>query len=100
MTTIIKSASRPVSPLAIALSALARTYRAATAFTVTVRNRWQLKQLHDLDDHLLADIGLTRADLREAAEMPLLSDPSVRLSLIARGSDPVHDVILPRRRGP
>jgi uncharacterized protein YjiS (DUF1127 family) len=38
------------------------------------KNRRQLKDLTDFDEHMLADIGLTRHDLREALELPFSSD--------------------------
>ncbi|MCM5559123.1 DUF1127 domain-containing protein [Pleomorphomonas sp. JP5] len=79
-----------------------RTYAAAfvTTFTTLVRaaaertasvakimvNRWMAKQLCDFTDHELADIGLTRYDLRVALDGPLHADPSLRLAAIARGN--------------
>lgn len=66
------------------------------------RNRRQVRRLDELDDHLLFDIGLTRADLREACMTPLHLDPTLRLALMvhqsrARGSVPAAR---PTRRRP
>ena len=41
--------------------------------------RRQLKQLTDLDDHLLADIGVTREDVRWALDLPFPHDPGIEL---------------------
>lgn len=40
-----------------------------------VKNRHRAAMLAQLDDHLLADVGLTRADLDDANRMPLWRDP-------------------------
>ncbi len=74
----------PVRPAAAAeLMAKARlVVRAFAAVWTVMRNRRAVGALDDLDDHLLADIGLTRADLREAYDTPLLVDPSLRLAAV------------------
>jgi hypothetical protein len=41
--------------------------------------------LADLDDRMLADIGLTRTDLRDACSEPLWRDPT---SMLARRGRP------------
>jgi uncharacterized protein YjiS (DUF1127 family) len=41
-----------------------------------VRNRRAAAGLAGLDDHMLADIGLTRSDLRDAYAEPLWHDPT------------------------
>jgi uncharacterized protein YjiS (DUF1127 family) len=66
-----------------------RLRRAARALAETVRalaNRWLAKDLCDLSDYELADIGLTRADLARAFDLPLASDPSRHLNEVARSS--------------
>jgi uncharacterized protein YjiS (DUF1127 family) len=43
-----------------------------------VKNWWKrrsLRKLEDLDDHMLMDIGLTRAELIYAQKLPLEVDP-------------------------
>ena len=56
--------------------------RAIAATWTVMKNRRRLRALGDLDDYLLADIGLTRADLRDAYAAPLLVDPSLRLAAV------------------
>lgn len=36
--------------------------------------RRQIRTLTDFDDHMLADIGLTRGDVRETLELPFSTD--------------------------
>jgi uncharacterized protein YjiS (DUF1127 family) len=48
---------------------------------VAIKHRRELAHLADLDDHMLADISLTRSDLRDAYSEPLWRDPT---SLLAR----------------
>ena len=45
-------------------------------FLVGVKHRRELSRLADLDDHMLADIGLTRSDLYVAYCEPLWRDPT------------------------
>jgi len=48
--------------------------------------RRMLRQLRDLDDYLLADIGLTRDELSAAMRLPLTVDPVWELSRKGRHS--------------
>ena len=55
-----------------------------------VRQAWQawnsrraIAPLTEFDDHMLADIGLTRSDLREALDLPFGSDPGRELQFRA-----------------
>jgi uncharacterized protein YjiS (DUF1127 family) len=48
---------------------------------VAIKHRRELAHLADFDDHMLADIGLTRTDLRDADAEPLWRDPT---SMLAR----------------
>ena len=43
------------------------------------RKRRQLRQLEDLDDHVLMDIGLTRDELISAQRVPIGVDPLMDL---------------------
>jgi uncharacterized protein YjiS (DUF1127 family) len=43
------------------------------------RNRREAKALAGLDRHMLADIGITRADLRDAFSEPFWEDPTALL---------------------
>lgn len=51
----------------------ARVFRAA-------KNRHSASMLARLDDRMLADIGLTRSDLRDAYAEPLWEDPTTMLA--------------------
>jgi uncharacterized protein YjiS (DUF1127 family) len=44
------------------------------------RNRRVARQLAGLDRHMLADIGVTRADIRDAFSEPFWEDPTARLN--------------------
>ena len=50
--------------------------RAAWQIVVVVKHRRELSRLADRDDRMLADIGLTRSDLRAARSEPLWRDPT------------------------
>jgi uncharacterized protein YjiS (DUF1127 family) len=43
---------------------------------VVIKHRWALTRLADLDDRMLADIGLRRSDLHAASCAPLWLDPT------------------------
>ena len=58
----------------------------------TFRHRRQAASLAGLDDRMLADIGLTRGDLRDAYSEPLWRDPTV--ILVSRA----HERRINRRR--
>ena len=60
-------------------------------------NRWMAKQLCDFTDHELADVGLSRSDVREALDGPLHADPSLRLAAIARGNSVNMNSVVARR---
>jgi uncharacterized protein YjiS (DUF1127 family) len=57
-------------------------------------NRRDMQVLAGFDDRMLADIGLTRGDLRDAIAEPLWRDPSHMLVIRSR------ERRLARRRGP
>jgi uncharacterized protein YjiS (DUF1127 family) len=72
---------------------LERTY-VFPALRRTVRNwlkRRKLRKLEELDDHMLMDIGVTRAELVYAQKLPLDIDPigevgrQARLETYSRG---------------
>lgn len=62
---------------------VARMGERAQAFFVSITRRRQIEALGALDDRMLADIGVTRADLEEAARWSLWGDPGERLAEIA-----------------
>ncbi len=49
-----------------------------------LRNRRATGHLHELDDRQLADIGLTRNDVRDATMSAFFEDPSRHLTRAAR----------------
>lgn len=49
-----------------------------------VRHRREAAQLLEMDDHKLADIGLSRSDVIHALNGSLLHDPTRELSRLAR----------------
>lgn len=66
-------------------SVFARFRRDATQFVRTWRNRSALNRLHDLDDHMLLDIGLRREDVRNALISSYYwADPDMHLTITAR----------------
>jgi len=65
------------TPLARALAILAgRARRGLKQLVEKVKNRHDAMRLAELDDRMLADIGLSRSDLRDAYALPLWRDPS------------------------
>jgi uncharacterized protein YjiS (DUF1127 family) len=60
-------------------STVAAFTRGAWQFVVAVKHRRELRRLIDLDDHTLADIGLTRSDLHAALSAPPWRDPTSML---------------------
>ncbi|MDR6756273.1 uncharacterized protein YjiS (DUF1127 family) [Mycoplana sp. BE70] len=70
------------SPVA---SVLAGLRMSATRIVRTWRNRSALNRLHDLDDHMLLDIGLRREDVRNALISSYYwADPDMHLTITAR----------------
>jgi uncharacterized protein YjiS (DUF1127 family) len=64
----------------------------AHAFIQTLKNRRDAATLAGLDDRMLADIGLTRGDLRDAYSEPVWRDPTA--ILVSRA----HERRINRRR--
>src|SRR5437762_3187629 len=65
------------TPVARALAILAgRARRGLKQIAEKVKNRHDAMRLAELDDRMLADIGLSRSDLRDAYALPLWRDPS------------------------
>ena len=69
-----KSAAEPLGRVIFAVAALVtmRLRRLAAVF----QNRHDAAVLQGLDDRMLADIGLTRRDVREAFNEPVWRDPT------------------------
>lgn len=91
MTTIefASETSRITTRPAVAtrvVNVLANSYRAW-------KNRRAFYRLGEMSDAELADIGLTRADLHVAIDVPFGSDPTVKLRAIATERvDTVEDI--------
>jgi uncharacterized protein YjiS (DUF1127 family) len=66
--------------LSAAIAVAAALTRGAWHLVVAARHRRRLSPLADLDDRMLADIGLSRSDLRDAHSKPLWQDPTSTLS--------------------
>ncbi|WP_036838799.1 DUF1127 domain-containing protein [Pleomorphomonas oryzae] len=79
-------------------TSLVRAAAERTGFVAKIMvNRWMAKQLCDFTDHELADIGLSRFDVREALDGPLYADPSLRLAAVAHGNSVnMNSVVLHR----
>jgi uncharacterized protein YjiS (DUF1127 family) len=78
------SANIPVLP--IAGGALVRAFASLLALVTywlkamaRARHRRQASQLAGLDRHMLADIGINRADVRDAFSEPFWEDPTALL---------------------
>jgi len=77
MTSKTKASQTALRQLA---GTLAQTISNLVAhFAQVWRHRRDLDQLARFDDHMLADIGLTRSDLRDAMAEPRWRDPSALL---------------------
>ena len=46
-------------------------------------NRRRIASLTEVDDHLLADLGLDRDDVRRALDLPFAQDPALELQRVA-----------------
>ncbi|MGL4241415.1 MAG: DUF1127 domain-containing protein [Beijerinckiaceae bacterium] len=60
--------------------------RAAHRIAAALKNRLQVRELYELDDRSLKDIGLMRTDVSAALDLPLHRDPSLHLVDVAGGS--------------
>ena len=72
----------PFAPIGHSIAALAM---GVWRLVVAIKHRRELAHLADLDDRMLADIGLTRTDLRDACSEPLWRDPTSMLARRAGG---------------
>ena len=80
MTAITETSKSIAAPVAQGLIALAGiVVRRLREFAVSAKHRHDAATLAGLDDRMLADIGLTRGDLRDAFAQPLWQDPTVVL---------------------
>lgn len=66
------------------VSTVVAVLRRAAGFSRALKQRRELRRLADLDDRMLADIGLTRHNLISALAEPLSVDASESLAAMAR----------------
>ena len=66
-----------------AVAVVTRVASGIRSFLRAIFNRGEAVRLHDLSDHQLADIGLTRTDLVVAMRAPFGVDPTVELAALA-----------------
>jgi uncharacterized protein YjiS (DUF1127 family) len=64
-------------------AAMAKFVKGVKAVGVSLSRRKAIQSLGELDDRMLADMGLTRSDLRVAAQWSLWADPTDRLAELA-----------------
>ena len=81
MAAIDHFAPAQASALACAVAALVSGVRAISR---ALKNRRDANRLAGMDDRMLADIGLTRSDLRDAYAQPMWRDPTDILAGRAR----------------
>src|ERR1043166_4611771 len=77
VTSLTIAAAKPAVRVLAALAA--RAMRKPKRVGRALKNRHHAMALARLDDRMLADIGLTRADLRDAYSDPLWKDPTETL---------------------
>jgi uncharacterized protein YjiS (DUF1127 family) len=96
MTRIVGSGAQG-STFTLALLGVAM--RAVTGFATALKNRRAVRELNDLDDRALKDIGLMRTDVTAALDRPLHLDPSQHLVAVAGygrgGRTPVKPAVAP-----
>lgn len=81
MPAILALVTSAAAPPGRALAALGGgLWRAARRVAQRMKNRRAADRLAALDDRMLADIGLTRSDLRDAYAEPLWHDPTDMLA--------------------
>ncbi len=71
----------PMIPLPVAVVALAVAgVRRIGSMIVAHRHRKSIMDLNGMDEHMLKDIGLSRADVQAALAEPFYRDPTSRLA--------------------
>jgi uncharacterized protein YjiS (DUF1127 family) len=89
-TSLFTERSRSIGPS----SSIAALARGARRIVVALKHRRELALLADLDDRMLADIGLTRSDLNAARSEPLWQDPT---SIAAAHPDRIREWVMSHR---
>lgn len=78
------NASGPAAPVS-ATAMLLTAARTLGRLVKVLNNRREVNSLREVDDRILKDIGLTRADVEGAMSVPLYQDPSSLLIEQAAG---------------
>lgn len=76
----LERVSTPRGLVGLALEGLATLWRTADELYTQVENRRGVRALLELDNSLLRDIGVTRDEVRRAANLPLNSRAGEELS--------------------
>lgn len=84
MTVLTDRQSFSRGVLAAVRSASFEGLARAKAFASTLTRRKAIYDLSRLDDRMLSDMGITRADLAEASRWSLWGDPTDRLAEVAQ----------------
>lgn len=72
--------ARNGGPLRFALTAGLSLWRAAERLYNEMRNRHAMEHMLELDDALLRDMGVTRADVRRAMHLPIVESAGENLA--------------------
>jgi uncharacterized protein YjiS (DUF1127 family) len=83
--------NRPAAFFAPVVHAVAGLAKGIGRIVVAIEHRRELARLSDLDDRMLADIGLMRTDLRDAYAEPLWREPTSILARRAAERDALAD---------
>lgn len=73
---IVTKENITASPFALIGHAVTAIAMGVWRLIVAIKHRRELAHLAEFDDRMLADIGLTRSDLRDAYFEPLWRDPT------------------------
>jgi uncharacterized protein YjiS (DUF1127 family) len=94
-TSLFTEPSRSIGPSSSIGRTAAALARGARRIVVALKHRRELALLADLDDRMLADIGLTRGDLHAARSEPLWQDPTE--SIAAAHPDRMREWVMSHR---
>ncbi len=97
MSTTLASNTHAAASVTTSASLVRAVAERTASVAKLLVNRWMAKQLCDFTDYELADIGLSRSDLRAAFDGPLHADPSLRLAAIAHGNSVNMNSVVVRR---
>jgi uncharacterized protein YjiS (DUF1127 family) len=70
--------------LGLLVFAATSAWQAAEGLYARIQYRRGIRQMLELDDHLLCDMGITRGDVQRAADLPLSESAGAELRRISR----------------